>query len=504
MFATISSAVVEGVDGHPVTVEVHVSRGLPGYTLVGSPDAACRESRDRVRAAILTSGLDWPLKRVTINLAPSGLRKHGAALDLPIALGILAASDQVDPAALATLGAVGELGLDGSLRPVDGLACLAGAIAAEQVVVPTRGSAEAAVVRPLAVLAADSLGQVVEALRPGAAHLTRAMPPVAGSADSSVADLADVRGQPLARWALEVAAAGGHHLLMVGTPGSGKTMLASRLVGLLPDLSPEQALLVTRVHSAAGVQLPAGGLVRRPPLRAPHHAASLVSLVGGGTAALRPGEISCAHSGVLFLDELGEFAPSALDALRQPLEEGVVRVARAARSLTLPARFLLVAAMNPCPCGGGGVVGRCRCSEHARARYARRLSGPLLDRFDIRVEVRPPAAHLLIDGPQEESTVEIGARVAKVRALARDRGVSGNALLSPAKLDEVAPLTQAAKVVLRTALESQELTGRGLTRIRTVARTIADLIGADAIDHEIIGSALSLRALPSSVLGMGS
>ena len=210
------------------------------------------------------------------------------------------------------------------------------------------------------------------------------------------------------------------------------------------------------------------------------------------------------HGGVLFLDELGEFAPNALDALRQPLEEGVVRVARAARAVTLPARFILVAAMNPCPCGEGGAAGRCRCSEHARARYARRLSGPLLDRFDIRVEVRPPAPHLLIDGPTEESTVEIAARVEKARALARDRGVSCNALLSPAQLDESAPLTERAKAVLRSALESQELTGRGLTRIRRVARTIADLVGADSIDHEVIGSALSMRALPASVLGVGS
>lgn len=504
MFATMRSAVVEGVDGHPVTVEVHVSQGLPGYTLVGLPDASCRESRDRVRAAVLSSGLEWPLRRVTINLAPSGVRKHGSALDLPIALGILAASGQIDPASVASLGAVGELGLDGSLRPVRGLVCLAGAIEADQVLVPARGAMEAAAVRPGQVYQASTLAEVVEALAAGGAPLVGVVPTVPEPEPADQADLADVRGQPLARWGLEVAAAGGHHLLMVGPPGSGKTMLASRLVGLLPDLDPEQALLATRVHSAAGIGLPAGGLVRRPPLRAPHHGASLVSLVGGGSAALRPGEISCAHGGVLFLDELGEFVPAALDALRQPLEEGVVRVARAARAATLPARFLLVAAMNPCPCGDGGEPGRCRCSEPARARYARRLSGPLLDRFDIRIEVRPPSPSVLLDGPAEESSAEVAARVDRVRRRARERGVRANALLPAGRLDEVAPLTSGAKELLREALEANELTGRGLTRIRTVALTVADLMGEEAIDDTIVASALSLRTRPASVVGVGT
>lgn len=502
MFATIPSAVIEGVTGHPVSVEVHVSQGLPGYTLVGLPDASCRESRDRVRAAILSSGLSWPLKRVTINLAPSSLRKHGAALDLPIALGLLAASGQLPDRSLAATGAVGELGLDGSLRPVSGLVCLAGAIAADEIIVPAAGSGEAALVRPHQVRAARDLLGVVEAIRGESDPLPLVAGPGLCESTELQGDLADVRGQPMARWALEVAAAGGHHLLMVGPPGSGKTMLATRLAGLLPDLEADQALVTTQVHSAAGVGLPDGGLVRRPPIRAPHHGASLTSLIGGGTAALRPGEISCAHGGVLFLDELGEFAPSVLDALRQPLEEGLVRIARAARAATLPARFLLVAAMNPCPCGEGGTAGHCRCSTRARARYARRLSGPLLDRFDIRIEVRPPTAHMLLDGPPEESTAEVVDRVHRARRLARSRGVTCNALLRPDQLDEVAPLTPEAKDVLRAALEAQQLTGRGLARIRTVSRTIADLAGAEVIDHEVVGSALSIRAVPSSVLGL--
>ncbi len=508
MLATIPSSVVQGVDGHPVSVEVHVSNGLPSYTLVGLPDASCRESRDRVRAAILSSGFRWPSRRVTINLAPSGLRKQGSALDLPIALGILVASGQVEAEAIAGLGAIGELGLDGSLRPVPAVVSLSDAVEASELLAPTAVAAQAAVVRPGAVRAVDDLGQLLAGLTG-----TGPLPPIVSAAcaptpvddEARAGDLADVRGQPLARWALEVAAAGGHHLLMVGPPGAGKTMLATRLVGLLPTLGPDRAMATTRVHSAAGLPVPAGGLIRQPPFRAPHHGASMVAVVGGGTVAMRPGEISCAHNGVLFLDELGEFPVPVLDALRQPLEEGIVRVSRAARSVTLPARFQLVAAMNPCPCGEAGAPGSCQCREPARARYARRLSGPLLDRFDLRVEVRPPAPEVLLGGEAEESTVVVAERVAAARARAAARGARCNAELSSAALDESATLTDAAADLLHHELERGRLTGRGLRRIRAVALTIADLGGRDGpLDVDTVRTALGLRVVPRSVLGVAA
>jgi magnesium chelatase family protein len=450
------------------------------------------------------------------------MRKGGAGLDLPIAIGVLVAAGELDPAAVEGTAFVGELGLDGSLRPVPGTVVLAESLRGLHLVVAVDSAREAGLVSEGDVRTSSALGELVERLSGRRAWDEAATESCGAAGNGSPQDsphhpevmtgslgrpphneLSDVRGQRLARRALEVAAAGGHHLLMVGPPGSGKSMLANCLPGLLPPLDRSTALEVTRIHSVTGLPLPPSGLIERPPFRAPHHGTSPVAMIGGGTSWMRPGEISLAHGGVLFLDEMGEFSAEVLDALRQPLEDGEVRVSRARGSTTFPARFILVAAMNPCPCGEGGAPGACRCTEAARERYARRLSAPLLDRFDIALPVaRPQVDELMAPGPAER-TDAVAARVSDARRLAAGRGVPFNAALSGPALDQLAPMSSAAVALIEKYIWSGSLSARGLHRVHRLARTLADLSGGgDMVEEEHVREALLLRCTRDLLLGV--
>jgi magnesium chelatase family protein len=500
MLARLATTALVGLVAHPVGVEVDIGRGLPAVTVVGLGDAAVLQARDRIRAAFGNTGFDWPDRRVTVSLPPSDLPKHGPGFDLPIAIGLLAAGGSVPVAALDGLWAVGELGLGGDLRGVRGVlgtALAARHAGARLLLVPRDNLSEAALVPGVRVAGARSLGQVGEWLRGGGA-LDRPGPPgEVAPGPAAVEDLAEVRGQPLARRALEVAAAGGHNLLLVGAPGAGKTMLARRLPGLLPELERDEALEVTQVLSAAGLLRPDAPLATARPFRAPHHAISVAGLIGGGSPIPRPGEVSLANLGVLFLDELAEFPRAACEALRQPLEHGEVTVVRSAASVRFPARFALVAATNPCPCGWLGDGTRaCRCGPEDLRRYARRLSGPLLDRIDLYVQVGRVAAEELAAPAAGEPSSMVRARVLAARARQRDRHGVENARLPVAALGAAGRPTAAARRTLAAAVDRLGLTARGYHRALRVARTVADLAGEDRIADHHVREALGLRHLP--------
>ncbi|MEN1971813.1 YifB family Mg chelatase-like AAA ATPase [Luteimonas sp. MJ204] len=486
-----------GVRAPEVTVEVYMSGGLPRMSMVGLPEAAVRESKDRVRAAIRCAQFEFPPRVTTVNLAPADLPKGGGRFDLPIALGILAASGQLPPSALAGHEFLGELGLTGELRAVDGVlpAALACGEAGRVLVVPAVNGAEAALARGVEVRVARTLSEVC-------AHLTGQRPlpkaeagPAATGPAAGVPDLADVRGQLRARRALEIAAAGGHHLLLAGSPGCGKTLLASRLPGILPEASEAEALETAAIASVSGRGIDPARWLQRP-FRAPHHTASAVALAGGGSEP-RPGEISLAHNGILFLDELPEWSRHVLEVLRQPLESGTVTVSRAARQSEFPARFQLVAAMNPCPCGwAGDASGRCQCSTDVVQRYRMRVSGPLLDRIDLHVDVpRVSPAELRPDAPHGESSAAVRERVVAARSVQLERAGVLNAHLDQSATGTHCRLATADQVLLERAIDNLQLSARAMHRILRVARTIADLAGSSAIGSAHLAEALGYRGI---------
>ncbi|MGI8696921.1 MAG: YifB family Mg chelatase-like AAA ATPase [Mycobacteriales bacterium] len=498
--ARARSVALLGVEGHVVEVEADLARGLPGVSIVGLPDAALTEARDRIRAAIVNSGQSWPAHRITLALSPADLRKHGSGYDLALAASVLCAAGLVPQEALTGLALIGELGLDGTVRPVRGVlpAVLAAARAGiDRAVVPAANAAEAALVLDVGVYGVRTLSELLAWLRGEPTDVVERAPP-AYEREPPAYDVVDVVGQPVGRRALEVAAAGGHHLLLSGPPGAGKTMLAERLPGLLPPLSHEQALEVTAVHSIAGLLPPGAPLVSTPPLRAPHHTASVAALVGGGSGVPRPGAISCAHCGILFLDEAPEFPSGALDALREPMERGAVSIARAGGLFRYPSRFQLVLAANPCPCASPAGDAACTCAPMVRRRYLARLSGPLLDRVDLRVQLMPVLrSALLADTDLLESTATVAARVATARAVAAER-LRGTPWLRNA--DVPGPVLRArwrpGRLVMGdalTALDRGAISTRGLDRILRMAWTIADLGGRGSPDRYDLAEALGFR-----------
>lgn len=504
MVQRVATVAFEGIEARAVDVQVQVAPGLPAFNIVGLPDKAVSEARERVRSALITSGLALPARRITVNLAPADVPKEGSHYDLPIALGLMAAIGAIPPDALNGFTVLGELGLDGSIAAVAGVlpAAMGASGRDEGLICPAACGSEAAWASPdIPIIAASSLIQLANHFK-GTQVLSRPKPEIREAEQTSL-DLRDIKGQESAKRALEIAAAGGHHLLMIGSPGAGKSMLAARLPSILPPLSPAELLEISMIASVAG-ELDGGALTSRRPFRSPHHSASMAALTGGGVRA-KPGEISLAHNGVLFLDELPEFDPRVIDALRQPLENGEVSVSRANHRVTYPARFMLVAAMNPCRCGHAYDPGyTCKRGRNDRciADYQTRISGPLLDRIDLRIEVAAVTAADLILPPPAEGSAEVAARVAAAREIQTRRYASlglprvrANSEAPSSILEDVARPDAAGLKLLRDAAESMRLSARGYHRVLRVARTLADLDAAERVGRLHLAEALSYRAL---------
>jgi magnesium chelatase family protein len=505
----IISGAVAGISGYLVTVETDLSPGLPSFDVVGLPDSAVKEARERVRAAVKNAGFDFPVKRITVNLAPAATKKEGSAFDLPIALGVLAGCGVIKAEALRDALFLGELSLDGEIKPVSGvLPIIHGAFQAgvDSFIVPMKNGEEAALVAGAAVYAAPDLSVLVNLLKTGNLEKIRRENTEKQRGAQDEEEFAGVRGQDSLKRAFLVAAAGAHNLIMSGPPGSGKTMMAKRMPGILPPLGFEESMEVTKIYSVAGLLDGAGSLMRKSPFRAPHHTSPYSAVTGGGGYP-RPGEISLAHNGVLFLDELPEFHRDVLEALRQPLEDGFITVTRTKAKLVYPADFMLLAAMNPCPCGYLGNLDKCRCTPAEVARYQRKISGPLLDRIDIQIDVSPVKYNELAEAQEKERAkpVSMRERVIRARAVQKERykgrGAALNSRLGAEGVEKYCRLDAAGRDMLRMAFDSLGLSARAYHKILKVARTVADLDEAENISVRHVAEAISYRSLDRRISG---